>query len=79
MFSVTVIKLKDIVKIGIILFLIYVFCKLIFNDNLKNRLNYMFDLNNAELVKVGINSELNFIKIISESDEKNTEEKTEEV
>lgn len=79
MFSVTVIKLKDIVKIGIILFLIYVFCKLIFNDNLKNRLNYMFDLNNGELVKVGINSELNFIKIISEEDENNIDEKTEEI
>ena len=79
MFSVTVIKLKDIVKIGIILFLIYVFCKLIFNDNLKNRLNYMFDLNNNQLIKVGIDNELNFIKIISENDEKNTEEKTEEV
>ena len=79
MFSVTVIKLKDIVKIGIILFLIYVFCRLIFNDNLKNRLNYMFDLNNNQLIKVGIDNELNFIKIICENDEKNTEEKTEEV
>ena len=79
MFSVTVIKLKDIVKIGIILFLIYVFSKFIFNNNFKNRINYMFNLNSQQLVKVGIENELNYIKMISEIDKKSTEEKTEEV
>ena len=64
MFKVTIIKLKDIVKIGIILILIYVFSTFI----LKNIINYFvnFKNNNSDkFLLLGINSESDIIKSYS--------------
>ena len=66
MFKVTIIKLKDIVKIGIILILIYVFSRFI----LKNAISYIANLtreNNNKIILCGINSESNIIKYVSKN------------
>ena len=66
MFNVTIIKLKDIVKIGIILILIYVFSRFILKKfSITNYLNENISFNSNELVRYGINLESNIINNIS--------------
>lgn len=68
MFNVTIIKLKDIVKIGIILILIYVFSNFIIK-NFKNTFDSLkFD--SINFIKKGIGQQSNIIKEFS--NEKNT-------
>ena len=55
MFNVTIIKLKDIIKIGVILILIYVFSNFIlktFKEN--NLLSYSLKFDSVDFVKKGI-------------------------
>ena len=77
MFNVTIIKLKDIIKIGIILILIYVFSNFIFkNFKTKSLLNTSFNLNSVNFVKTGIERQSNIIKYISKEElRKETNEK----
>ena len=73
MFNVTIIKLKDIVKIGIILILIYVFSNFIIK-NFKNPFDSLkFDPIN--FIKKGIGQQSNIIKEISNEKNSPTDEK----
>lgn len=65
MFKVTIIKLKDIIKIGIILILIYVFCRFI--PKKISKINSYSFFNIYEISKVLINQESNIIKNVSTS------------
>ena len=65
MFNVTIIKLKDIIKIGIILILIYVFSNFIlktFKEN--NLLSYSIKFDSVDFVKRGIEKESSIINNI---------------
>ena len=65
MFKVTIIKLKDIVKVGIILILCYVFCRFILKKiSINNNLNF---LNVYEISKDIINQESTIINNVSKS------------
>ena len=80
MFNVTIIKLRDIVKVGIILIAIYVLSQIILkNISLKNYLNTSVIFNNSDFLTLGINTESNIIEKISKDDIKDVHEKTEEV
>lgn len=80
MFNVTIIKLKDVVKIVIILIAIYVLSKFIFqNISTKNFLNQSISFNTSDFIKLGINTESNIIKNISNQEEQKEYEKTEEI
>ena len=73
MFNVTIIKLKDIVKIGIILILIYVFSNF-FIKNFKLSINSLkFD--SINFIKKGIGQQSNIIKNISNEKNIQTDEK----
>ena len=77
MFKVTIIRLKDIVKIGIILILIYVFSRFIFN-NFKNCIINLKNVNNDRFLLFGINSESNIIKYVSKNNKNEIYTRTEE-
>ena len=77
MFKVTIIRLKDIVKIGIILILIYVFSRFIFK-NFKNCINTVKCGNSPKVLLFGINSESNIIKYISKYNKNDNNAKIEE-
>ena len=73
MFNVTIIKLKDIVKIGIILILIYVFFNFIIK-NFKNTFDSLkFD--SINFIKKGIGQQSNIIKEFSNEKNIQTDEK----
>jgi len=75
MFNVTVIRLKDIVKIVIVLITIYILSKFIFKDvSIKNNLSQSIHFQTIDFVKLGINTESNIIKYISNQDAEKTEE-----
>jgi hypothetical protein len=80
MFNVTVIRLKDIVKIVIIVITIYILSKFIFkNISIKDYLNQSINFNTNEFIKLGINTESNIIKNISKNETKVENEETEEI
>ncbi len=80
MFSVTIIKLKDVVKIAILLIIFYVLSRFIFkNISIKNNLNQSISFNTSDFIKFGINTESTIIKNISNQEMQNQNEKTEEV
>lgn len=80
MFNVTIIKLKDIIKIGVILILIYVFSNFILkNFRIKNILNTSFEFNSISLIKTGIEHQSTIIKNISNDKKIDTSEKREEL
>lgn len=65
MFNFTIIKLKDIIKIGVILILIYVFSNFIlktFKEN--NLLSYSIKFDSVDFVKRGIEKESSIINNI---------------
>ena len=65
MFNVTIIKLKDIIKIGVILILIYVFSNFIlktFKENIL--LSYSIKFDSVDFVKRGIEKESSIINNI---------------
>lgn len=75
MFNVTVIRLKDIVKIVIVLITIYILSKFIFKDvSIKNNLSQSINFQTIDFVKLGINTESNIIKYISNQEAEKTEE-----
>ena len=76
MFKVTIIKLKDIVKIGIILILIYVFSIFILKNMIHFIVNYK-NKNSDKFLLLGINSGSDIIKYFSTND-KDAIEKTNE-
>ena len=69
MFNVTIIKLKDIIKIGVILILIYVFSNFILKTlktlKTNNILSYSLKFDSADFVKKGIEKESSIINNIS--------------
>ncbi len=73
MFNVTIIKLKDIVKIGIILILIYVFSNFMIK-NFKLSINSL-KFNSINFIKKGIGQQSNIIKNISNEKNIQTDEK----
>lgn len=80
MFNVTIIKLRDIVKIVIILIAIYVLSRFIFkNISIKNYLNQSISFNTSDFIKLGINTESNIIKYIAKQETNENGEKTEEI
>lgn len=80
MFNVTVIRLKDIVRIIIIVITIYILSKFIFkNISIKDYLNQSINFNTNEFIKFGINTESNIIKNISKNEVKIENEDTEEI
>ena len=74
MFNVTIIKLKDIVKIGIILILVYVFSHFMIK-NLKISVNSL-KLDSINSIKKGIGQQSNIIKSISNDKNIQTDERT---
>lgn len=80
MFNVTVIRLKDIVRIIIIVITIYILSKFILkNISVKDYLNQSINFNTNEFIKLGINTESNIIKNISKNQTKINDEETEEI
>ena len=80
MFNVTIIKLKDIIKLIMILITIYVLSRFVSNYiSIKNFLDTSIIFKTNEFLKFGINSESNIIKNISNKDIPKENEKTEEV
>lgn len=77
MFKVTIIRLKDIVKIGVILILIYVFSRFIFK-NFKNCITNLKSVSNDQFLLVGINSESNIIKYVSKNNKNEVDNKIED-
>jgi len=76
MFNVTIIKLKDIIKIGIILILIYVFSNFILkNFRTKNLLDTSYNFDSINFVKTGIERQSNIIKNISKETDSTSDEK----
>lgn len=79
MFHVTIIKIKDIVKIVILLISLYVLSRFIFkNTFIKNNLNQLIHFNTIDFIKFGIDTESSIIKNISNQEIQNQNEKTEE-
>ena len=80
MFNVTIIKLKDIIKIGVILILIYVFSNFIlktFKEN--NLLSYSLKFDSVDFVKKGIEKESSIINnILNDNNSSNEYLKDEE-
>ena len=80
MFNVTIIKLKDIIKIGVILILIYVFSNFVLrNLRIENIQNTSFELNSISMIKNGIEHQSSIIKNTSQNEKKNTTKKREEL
>jgi len=78
MFNVTIIKLKDIIKIGIILILIYVFSNFILkNFRTKSLLNTSYNFDSINFVKTGIEKQSIIIKNISKEANSTSDERTE--
>ena len=78
MFNVTVIKLKDIIKIIAIVSMIYILGNFVFkNIQFKNYFNQSININMDEFVKMGLNKESSIFRYISgekEADQERTEE-----
>lgn len=80
MFNVTIIKVKDVVKIVILLISLYVLSRFIFkNISIKNYFNQSISFNTSDFIKFGINTESTIIKNISNQEIQDQNEKTEEV
>lgn len=80
MFNVTVIKLKDIVKLIIILCVIYIFVQVFLkNVSLKNYLDQKISINTSDFLRLGINTESNIIKNIANKNTQEIKEQTEEI
>ena len=78
MFNVTIIKLKDIIKIFFILVIIYCLSKFVLKSSvLKDSLNMSNIVHSNEFLTFGINCQSNVIKNISKAEI--IEEKTEEI
>ena len=78
MFNVTIIKLKDIIKIGIILILIYVFSNFILKNFRKNNLlNTSYNFDSINFIKTGIEKQSIIIKNISKEANSTSDERTE--
>ena len=75
MFKFTVIRLRDIVKITMIVIIVCMLCRVIFNIYKKRQEIIKFDLSN--FIRLGIDNESSIIKSYSRTNI--TEEKTEEV
>ena len=79
MFNVTVIRLRDIVKILALVIIIYILGNFIFNNiQIKNRFNQIISLDIGCLIKIGINSESSIFKYVLD-DKEAEHEKTEEI
>ncbi len=78
MFNVTVIRLKDIIKIIAIVIIIYILGNFVFkNIQFKNYFNQSININMDEFVKMGLNKESSIFRYISgekEADQERTEE-----
>ena len=76
MFNVTIIKLKDIIKIGIILILIYVFSNFILKNFRKNNLlNTSYNFDSINFIKTGIEKQSIIIKNISKEANSTSDER----
>ena len=63
MFNVTIIKLKDIIKIGVILILIYVFSIFIYNNlKIKEGLTIPMSFDSSNIIKNGLEQQLGIIQ-----------------
>lgn len=79
MFNVTVIRLKDIIKIIAIVIIIYVLSKFVFSSvPNQNGFSQSISISTTELIKLGINTESSIFKNVLNYKEAETE-KTEEV
>ena len=79
MFNVTVIKLKDIIKIIAIVSMIYILGNFVFkNIQFKNYFNQSININMDEFVKMGLNKESSIFRYIS-GEKEAEQERTEEV
>lgn len=80
MFNVTIIKLKDIIKIGVILILIYVFSNFILKTlKANNILSYSLKFDSVDFVKKGIEKESSIINnILNDNNSSNEYLKDEE-
>lgn len=79
MFNVTVIKLKDIIKIIAIVSMIYILGNFVFkNIQYKNYFNQSININMDEFVKMGLNKESSIFRYIS-GEKEAEQERTEEV
>ena len=76
MFNVTIIKLKDIIKIGVILILIYVFSNFILKTfKTNNLLSYSLKIDSVDFVKRGIEKESSIINNILNNNSSSNENK----
>ena len=67
MFNVTVIRLKDIIKIIAIILIAYILGKFIFkNVQIKNKFNQSISINMNNIIKLGFDTESSIFKCISE-------------
>ena len=79
MFNVTVIRLKDIIKIIAIVIIIYILVYFVFkNIQFKNYFNQSININMDEFVKMGLNKESSIFRYIS-GEKEAEQERTEEV
>ena len=79
MFNVTVIRLKDIIKIIAIVIIIYILGNFVFkNIQFKNYFNQSININMDEFVKMGLNKESSIFRYIS-GEKEAEQERTEEV
>ena len=78
MFNVTVIRLKDIIKIIAIVIIIYILGNLVFkNIQFKNYFNQSININTDKFIKMGINTESSVFKYVlgnGEAEQERTEE-----
>ena len=69
MFNVTVIKLKDIIKIIAIILIAYILGKFIFkNVQIKNKFNQSISINMNNIIKLGFDTESCIFECISEEE-----------
>lgn len=79
MFNVTVIRLKDIVKIIAIVVIIYILGNFVFkNIQFKNYFNQSINISTDKFIKTGLNTESSIFKYVL-GDKEAEQEKTEEV
>ena len=78
MFNVTVIRLKDIIKIIAIVIIIYILGNFVFkNIQFKNYFNQSININTDKFIKMGINTESSIFKYVlgnGEAEQERTEE-----
>ena len=68
MFNVTVIRLKDIIKIIAIVIIFYILGNLVFkNIQLKNYFNQSININTDKFIQMGINTESSIFKYVLEN------------